>query len=374
LQRLTLYADCIFIPSRDKLFYNRSPILICYVKIVVEKLRRRQMIYILHGQDSFTMQREMENIKKGMGDTDLLALNTTVLDGADITPEQVNDFCCTIPFLNPFRLIIIEGLLQRFEGSKKKAKDRPSGDDYNSPDFEKWKNLAGILKAIPETTTVMFVDHEITAKNPLLKSLAEIARIRVFPAMKEAGMRVWLGNKIKAAGGRISPDAVKMLIEYTGNDLWTLNNEVDKLLAYCGDRTISDEDVKEITSYSKDINIFNLVDQILEKKSSEAQRLVGKMMKEGASIQYIISMILRQLRLIIKAKYLEPNARAGSPEAGPAFTKDFVLEKSLKQAKAYSIAQIKDVYHKILEMDVNIKTGKYKEDMAADILVLELCK
>jgi DNA polymerase III subunit delta len=156
--------------------------------------------------------------------------------------------------------------------------------------------------------------------------------------------------------------------------LWTLNNEIDKLLSYCGDRTISDEDVKTLTSYSRDINIFNLVDKIMEKKSSEAQRLVSKMIKDGANVSYIITMILRQLRLIIKAKFLDYNTRAGSTEAGPAFTSEFVLKKTMEQAKIYSLAQLKEIYHKIMEMDVNIKTGKYNGDLAADILVLELCK
>jgi DNA polymerase III subunit delta len=332
------------------------------------------MIYILHGPDSFSRQQEIESIKKGMGDAEMLALNTTVLEGADATPEQVRDFCCTVPFLCSFRLVIIEGLLQRFEHDNKKGKEKAAGDENNSPAFEKWKNTAEILSGMPESTTVIFLESEISAKNPLFKNLSNIAKTRAFPALRESGARVWIGNKIKATGGRISPEAVKLLIDSTGNDLWTLNNEVEKLLAYCGERTITEDDVKQLTSYSRDINIFNLVDRILEKKPSEAQKLVSKMVKEGASVSYIISMILRQLRLIIKAKFIDPGVRAGSAEAGPAFTSDFVLEKSIKQAKTYSLAQLKEIYHKILEIDVKIKTGKYSADLAADILVLELCK
>jgi DNA polymerase III subunit delta len=332
------------------------------------------MLYILHGADTFSRQQEIDSIKKSMGAADLLALNTTVLDGSDITAEQVIDFCRTVPFLNPFRLIIIEGLLGRFEHSSKRNKDKSEESNYHSSAYEKWEKLGEMLKGIPQSTTVIFIDEEISARNPLFKDLGGMARTRVFPAMKESGVRVWIGNKIKASGSRISPDAVKLLIDCTGNDLWTLNNEIDKLLSYCGDRTISDEDVKTLTSYSRDINIFNLVDKIMEKKSSEAQQLVSKMIKEGANVSYIITMILRQLRLIIKAKFLDYNTRAGSAEAGPLFTSEFVLKKTMEQAKIYSLAQLKEIYHKIMEMDVNIKTGKYNGDLAADILVLELCK
>jgi len=330
------------------------------------------MIYIFWGPDSYSRQREIEVIKKGLGDAELLSLNTTVLTGKDTTPEQIKDFCCTVPFLNPFRLLIIEGLLQGFEHDTRKTKSSAENKEVRSA--EKWKDLAELLKDIPETTNVIFIDDNVTARNPVYKSLSSIAKVKTFPLMKDRDLRDWINSRINAGAGQINQGAIKLLIEYVGNDLWRLNSELDKLISYCDNRTISEDEVKQLTSYSKDINIFHLVDCVLEKKSSEAQRLVSRIVKEGASPSYIISMILRQLRLIIKAKCIEKGKTRSEIATILGSPSEFLIEKTMNQARIYTLDQLRSVFQKILDMDVSIKTGKYDNDLAVDILVFDLCK
>ena len=73
------------------------------------------MLYILSGEDDFSINQSLEEIKKGMGDRDMLSANTTVFDGQQVTPDQLGAVCGTVPFLAEKRLVIIKGLLGRFE-------------------------------------------------------------------------------------------------------------------------------------------------------------------------------------------------------------------------------------------------------------------
>ncbi|MEJ2738657.1 MAG: hypothetical protein P8105_02270 [Dehalococcoidia bacterium] len=53
---------------------------------------------------------------------------------------------------------------------------------------------------------------------------------------------------------------------------------------------------------------------------------------------------------------------------------DMALDRTVKQAKAYSMEHIKTAYHKLLEADIAIKSGKYiDEDLAVELLISELC-
>ena len=50
------------------------------------------------------------------------------------------------------------------------------------------------------------------------------------------------------------------------------------------------------------------------------------------------------------------------------------MRKTLEQANMYPWERIKEVYHKLLEADLSIKTGKYDDELALNILITELCQ
>ena len=53
--------------------------------------------------------------------------------------------------------------------------------------------------------------------------------------------------------------------------------------------------------------------------------------------------------------------------------KSYGLGKTLNQAKSYDFDRIKQSYNKLLETDIDIKTGKYNDQVALELLVTELC-
>jgi len=55
-------------------------------------------------------------------------------------------------------------------------------------------------------------------------------------------------------------------------------------------------------------------------------------------------------------------------------TSEFAWHKTIEQAERYPLGRIKEVYHKLLEADLSIKTGKYEGELALDILIAELCR
>ena len=50
------------------------------------------------------------------------------------------------------------------------------------------------------------------------------------------------------------------------------------------------------------------------------------------------------------------------------------MRKTLEHANRYPLERLKEVYHKLLEADLSIKTGKYEGELALNILIAELCQ
>jgi len=200
------------------------------------------MLYILHGEDDYSLQQWLKQIKQGAATPDLLSANTTVLDGEQVSSAQLNTVCETVPFLSEKRLVIVNGLLERFE-----AKGKSRGNKKKKPAVERENELDTLAKNLanlPDSTEVVLVDEKITTNNPLLKELSAAAQIKHFPLLKGRELRPWIQQRVSAEGGTISPQAVDLLAALIGNNLWIMSSEINKLVLLNGSRRIEETGVR----------------------------------------------------------------------------------------------------------------------------------
>lgn len=330
------------------------------------------MLYILSGQDDFSLTQSLEEIKRNVGDPAILGAATTTLDGQQVTLDQLRTVCETAPFLAGQRLVIIRGLLERFEpkGRPSRQKKTPG---TNQPD--EYKLFGSCITQIPDSTVLVLLDASLTSNNPLLEGLSARAVMKAFPLLRGTRLNQWVQKQVMEEGGSISPRAVDLLTKLVGSNLWVMASEITKLVLFTSGRRIEEEDVKAIASYTQEASVFAMVDAILESKAALAEQLLQRLLQSGAAPVYLLFMLSRQVGMIVRAKELK-NQRKPEIEIQNklGLTKEFALRKTLEQASRYSLARLKQVYRQLLETDLSIKTGKYDAELALDILVAELCQ
>ncbi|MCL0092021.1 DNA polymerase III subunit delta [Dehalococcoidales bacterium] len=325
------------------------------------------MLYILFGQDDFSLRRSLEEIKRGIGDQALLAANTTTFDGQQMSLDQLKAVCETAPFLGERRLVIISGLLERFEPKSSEKKTPNQKNEY--------KSLATYMSKLPDSTVLVLIDGRIKSSNPLFRELSTKAEVRSFPLLRDAKLRQWIQRQVTEEGGSISPQAVNLLAKLVGSNLWTMANEINKLVLFTSGRRIEEEDVKTVVSSAQEANVFAMLDAILESKAGLAEQLLHQLLQRGATPAYLLVMLSRQVRMIVRVKEL---TNQGKPKVEIqdklGLTSEFAWHKTLDQADKYPLARLKQVYHKLLQADLSIKTGKYSGELALNILIAELCQ
>ena len=327
------------------------------------------MLYILCGQDDFSLNQAVEKIKADLGDREMVATSTISLEGKNLTLSELRNKCYAAPFLSTHRLVIVDGLLGRFE--VKQGKPR-SGRGKSGNGLGEWEDLASYIGRMPETTVLVLVDGEMKGHNLLLKKLSPLAEVRTFPLLKGRGLETWIRQRVKEEGGDIAPGAVDSLAELIGGDLWAMNGEIQKLLLYSQGRPIGEDDVRQLVSHIQEANIFALVDAVAEGRTELAQRILHRLYHDGVAPTYILVMITRQFRLIAQAKDLEPRLSRPQIQDRLGLKSSYSLDKTLSQAKLYDFEGVKRAYDKLLETDLAIKTGKYSDKLALELLVTEL--
>ena len=331
------------------------------------------MLYILSGQDDFSLGQSLGEIKRGIADQEFLSANTTVLDGHQITPDQLRAVCATVPFLSGKRLVIVKGLLGCFEPKSKSSgqKKTTSVTDQRN----EYKSLVASINDIPDSTILVLVDGKLGGKNPLLKALSAKATVKAFPLLRNTELCKWIQRRVKEEGSSISPRAVDLLAKLVGSNLWIMKSEIDKLSLFTSGRRIEEEDVNRVVSYARQVNVFAMIDAILEFKARIAEQSLHQLLERGAASAYLLVMLARQVQMIVRAKELR-NQRKSEAEIQNrlGLTSEFALHKTLEQAGRHSLERLKEVYRKLLETDLSIKTGKYDGELALSMLIAELCQ
>lgn len=338
------------------------------------------MFYILYGLDDFSLGQYINQIKGELGDTEMLEVNTSRLNGEKLTENELKNNCYAMPFLSPYRLIIVDGLLGQFE--PKREKQQSVNADTGSragKRLKEWQNLAEIIRKMPQSTVLMLVDAEIKGKNPMLKKLEPLlkepellAKVKVFPLLKWRYLRDWVRRRVSEESADISDGAVTLLTELIGSNLWSMNNEIQQLVLYVQGRKINEKDVADLADYSRESNIFLLVDAIVEGKSNIAQRMLYQMYQSGSSPSYVLSMITRQFRLIAQALELDPGLSMWQIQ-NKLGVSGYPLEKTLKQAKSYNLSQVSRAYAELIQTDMAIKSGKYSDNqLALEFMILSI--
>lgn len=331
------------------------------------------MIYVFYGEDEFTRKTVLDGLRREVGAPELLDANSTVLAGAALTMPQLQEVANVVPFLAESRLVIVEGLLGRFDGSRQRRRSGRGGKSDKGV-LEGWEGLGDALQQIPPTTNLVFLDGQLRRDNPLLVQIAPAAEVRHFTPLAGADLDQWVQRRVDEAGISIAADAVRRLIELVGGDLWILSRELEKLALYAGQEIIDRDMVDLLVTQAREASIFRAVDAILDGRTSGAMRLIADLRQHGQEVSYIITMLARQLRLLLLAQELRSERLSTSDLAKRlGMTAEFAARRTQEQAVRYHPTQITIMYRRLLETDMAIKRGHLGESIALETLVAELC-
>ena len=316
------------------------------------------MIRVFHGDDGFSISEAVRRARLSVGPEEVRDPNTTLLEGASFKPFDVIAAASTLPFLADRRLVLVYGLLGSMDG-----RDNKRGAE--------WDKLPTMLSELPGSSDVVFVESKALRANARgVKAAGPGAEVREFNAPRGPALESWARDRFTHYESVAARDAIARIVWLVGNDLRLLDSEIGKLALYAGEREVTQSDVDEMVGEAREASIFAAVDAVLERRPGVAMRLMYSLLEDGTSVSSIISMLSRQVRLVLLAGTLNagnvPLTEIGSRIG---VTNRYALEKTLRQASRFGKDYLAQVHRRLLDADLSIKTGKLDERLALEILV-----
>ena len=326
------------------------------------------MIYSLSGDDDFTIRETLAEMKASVGTPDVRDVNVVTHD-ANVSLDEFTANASTVPFLADKRLVLVEGLLGKFETGRGR---RSNAGGNGKKELSEWERLPLVLANVPETTDVVFVDGRLSASNPLLKLIQERVTAKTFNPPGPRELRMWIADRARTEGAEIDGQAVQVLAETVGSELPVLASELRKLALVATGRAITAEDVDGMVSYAQESNIFASVDAIVEGRVSEALGLVHGLLDGGSPTGYIITMIARQVRLLILAKEIGARRLSTGEASQRLRLSGYPLRKTLFQADRFSMERLVEIHRMLLEADLAMKSTGADDELILDTLIADI--
>lgn len=320
------------------------------------------MIIFLYGEDSFRSRLKLKEFKdKFIREVDPDGSSLVTIDGETANLAKIGDATNSASLFCRKRMIVVENIL--------KNKSKIVQDEV--ADFLK-KQEKG-----QENILIFWDEHsgEKLGKNRLfnfLRKTDEGKFIQTYEPLSNPALATWVKTEVANRGGRIAPQAVTELCALAGNDLWFLNNEIDKLVAYRKGEEISNEDIREMIRGKVDENIFALTDAIAAKNKALTMELIYRELEAGAAETYLLFMILRQFKILLQVKVGIEEGLAGRDLAQYLKLHPFVVQKSSAQVRNFSLELLKRIISKLVEIDSGIKTGREDLLTALNLLFVKI--
>lgn len=276
--------------------------------------------------------------------------------------NDIVDACEMLPFLNDRRLVVVRGgaLVQKAAGT---AKD------------EGLDRLLAYMNQMPGHVQLLFFCRGKADRTQKVVARIEGMGGRVdFAPLSEADKQLWLARELKAHNKYMSKQAGNLFLSRVDPLLVPTLQELEKLLAYVGDRlNIEEEDVEAVVSPTVEDRLFTMFDCLIGGDAGGALSILKNILnqKDSGTVQ-LLTPLTNRIRQMYYYKILKSKGYADREISGPTGIKANILWLYEKQTRAYSLVQLQDYLLLCIRMDHEFKSGQISEEGALDSVIMAL--
>src|SRR3990172_10410262 len=220
------------------------------------RARKYRPVYFLMGEEPYFINVIADFIAENvLGEADK-SFNQLILYGLNTDIRSVISSARRFPMMAPYQIIIVR-------------------------EAQQMKSLEGLEhyleNPVPSTILVFAYKHKkIDKRIKLAKTLAEKSVLLESDKLPEDKVPSWISGYLGGRGYQIEPKAASLLVDFLGNDLAKIGNELDKLLLVMppGSKQITDTLIEKNIGISKDYNTFELCRALVSRDILKANRIV----------------------------------------------------------------------------------------------------
>ena len=250
---------------------------------------------------------------------------------------------------------------------------------------------------LPEWAFLLLTAVQVDRRTKLFKRFEELGAASFLGLERDRYGKVdrdsvlnFISQRLRQAGKNIEPQARDMIVARAGDDLRTLQQELDKLLLYAAERpAIQAQDVEAVVADHGEGWIFDLTRAIGDRDALGALGQLSRLMGQGEHPLKILGTIAGEVRRLLAATAAFGRRSAASLEARhelPAVSTDrrqagsAALTRSpyaeymcFQRAERFAMAELVGHMESLFDADLRLKSSGGQPRLVMEKLILGMC-
>ena len=311
-------------------------------------------VLLFEGDEEHLKQTALEDLRRKLLPEGMEDLNLTLLDAPET--DQIIAAAETLPFLAERRLIVVR--------NHPALTGRQEADD----------RLAEYLPTVPSTSVLLFYcQQNPDGRKKLYTAIKKLNGIVTFTPLRDRELTSFVISAFHDLGKECDERTADYLIFTCGSDTGLLLTEIAKIAAHAGEASsILPDSVRALATPSAECTVFQMVDAVVSGKSDRAFLLMRSQLLAGTDRLYMLSMLLRQFRLLQHIKIMQYEKCSGDFIRASLGVPPFAVEQYIRQAAGYTNGQVKKAVNICFDTEVAVKSGRLNQEGALESVMLKL--
>ncbi|WP_372371556.1 DNA polymerase III subunit delta [Candidatus Uabimicrobium sp. HlEnr_7] len=320
--------------------------------------------YIFYGKEKFLKEEGIAMVKEKLADAFYTEYD---VDNQFSVQELISNLSSDVLF-NDTNLIILKNadiMTAELLEPLKTYHKAPNPNSVLIMELTKLDNRSKFAKAVKNLATCVECSPLYDRPKPWLR----------LPPW-ESDLAKWVCSRVRKYKKTLAPEAAFFLTEYVGNDLKSLDSQLQKIALFLQDKKdITLEDIEKLVGKSKKINIFDLLDAISHKKLDTSLNLMrqvfanGLQEQDGSSTHDPMHIGLKILRLLhYRFKQIWQLGISGDSSSIGEYAKRQVSGFT----KNFTKKQLISIWQFLLETELRMKTSRVSPIVSIEQVIIHI--
>ncbi|PKM92929.1 MAG: DNA polymerase III subunit delta [Elusimicrobia bacterium HGW-Elusimicrobia-4] len=326
-------------------------------------------VYLFYGVEDYLKNETVTRLENILIEPDMHDLNysvfhlpsknekqseaTTGITEKNVVLENALSSADSLPFISDKKMVVIKNIHKLFE----------SQDELLKKYIEK-----------PHLSTcLVLVGGDKLPKREVFRKIEKLHPTVNFYNLSGGQICSWIIEYAKTFDKIISSDGAEEILKITGNNLFYIKNEIDKLILYVGNNSeIEMNDIENCCGHFRENTVFELMPALAEKNTETAIKMLANLFNSGEDEYMILAQVADRYRKYLRFNELTESGINDGEAALRAGVK-FYQDKFITDARKFNISEIKLSLIKILETDLKMKSGGNSKNHI-ERLFFDLCQ
>lgn len=251
--------------------------------------------------------------------------------------------------------------------------------------------------ALPSWDFLLFTAAQVDRRTRLYKQFEQKGAIFFlglerdrYGKISRDQLRQFIDQRFRLSGKMVEPSARELILLRAGDELRTLQQELDKLMLYVGDQaTIYVSDVETIFADQTEGWIFDLTRLITARDAPAALGQLSRLVAQGDHPLKLLSTIAAEVRKLLSARHLIEGDLRGRWRRGMTYNQfeQAVLGRGatlltrnpyadylcFQRAETFSLQELLSFMRGIHEADLRLKSTGSNPQIVMERLILHMC-